>query len=69
MKDGFKRTESKPIHLEATKARTRDIYARFGFEVSASLWMARPSKVTVMLSYIRLTRSINSDEGKWIPMG
>ncbi|OCB85146.1 hypothetical protein A7U60_g7772 [Sanghuangporus baumii] len=33
MKDGLKRTEPKPVHLEATKARTRDIYARFGFEV------------------------------------
>ncbi|KAL5513581.1 hypothetical protein ACEPAH_3980 [Sanghuangporus vaninii] len=33
MKEGFKRTEPKPVHLEATKARTRDIYARFGFEV------------------------------------
>ncbi|KAJ4492664.1 hypothetical protein C8J55DRAFT_555632 [Lentinula edodes] len=33
MKDGFTRTTPKPVHLEATKARTRDIYAHFGFEV------------------------------------
>ncbi|EIM91636.1 uncharacterized protein STEHIDRAFT_128452 [Stereum hirsutum FP-91666 SS1] len=33
MQDGFQRTSPKPIHLEATKARTRDIYQRFGFEV------------------------------------
>ncbi|KAJ3919288.1 hypothetical protein F5877DRAFT_66659 [Lentinula edodes] len=33
MKDGFTRTTPKPVHLEATKARTRDIYEHFGFEV------------------------------------
>ncbi|KAK7033657.1 hypothetical protein VNI00_012657 [Paramarasmius palmivorus] len=33
MKDGFKRTAPKPVHLEATKVRTRDIYAHYGFEV------------------------------------
>ncbi|KAM5544640.1 hypothetical protein V8D89_001538 [Ganoderma adspersum] len=33
MDAGFKRTAPKPVHLEATKARTRDIYAHYGFEV------------------------------------
>ena len=31
---GFRRTTPKPVHLEATKAPTRDIYAHFGFEAS-----------------------------------
>ncbi|KAI1781783.1 hypothetical protein LXA43DRAFT_612860 [Ganoderma leucocontextum] len=33
MEAGFRRTTPKPVHLEATKANTRDIYAHFGFEV------------------------------------
>ena len=36
MEDGFRRTSPKPVHLEATKASTRDLYAHFGFEVSRS---------------------------------
>ena len=34
MDAGFHRTTPKPVHLEATKASTRDIYAHYGFEVS-----------------------------------
>ena len=34
LQEGFKRTSPKPVHLEATKASTRDIYAHFGFEAS-----------------------------------
>ena len=34
MDAGFRRTTPKPVHLEATKASTRDIYAHYGFEVS-----------------------------------
>ncbi|TBU42596.1 hypothetical protein BD309DRAFT_895989 [Dichomitus squalens] len=34
MEAGFQRTTPKPVHLEATKASTRDIYAHFGFEVN-----------------------------------
>lgn len=34
MEAGFRRTTPKPVHLEATKAPTRDIYEHFGFEVS-----------------------------------
>nr|VWP02580.1 Trihydroxynaphthalene reductase (EC (T3HN reductase) [Ganoderma boninense] len=33
MDAGFQRTTPKPVHLEATKARTRDIYAHYGFEI------------------------------------
>ncbi|PIL32200.1 hypothetical protein GSI_05445 [Ganoderma sinense ZZ0214-1] len=33
MDAGFQRTTPNPVHLEATKARTRDIYAHYGFEV------------------------------------
>ncbi|EJC99777.1 uncharacterized protein FOMMEDRAFT_58472, partial [Fomitiporia mediterranea MF3/22] len=34
MKDGFARTAPKPVHLEATTSKSRDIYARYGFEVN-----------------------------------
>ena len=34
MDAGFRRTTPKPVHLEATKASTRNIYAHYGFEVS-----------------------------------
>ncbi|KIJ47291.1 hypothetical protein M422DRAFT_226420 [Sphaerobolus stellatus SS14] len=37
MKGGQERTSSKPIHLEATTARSRDIYALFEFEPPYSL--------------------------------
>ncbi|KAF7793537.1 hypothetical protein EIP86_004651 [Pleurotus ostreatoroseus] len=33
MRDGFERTAPKPVHLEATTPRTREIYAHYGFEV------------------------------------
>ncbi|KDR82723.1 hypothetical protein GALMADRAFT_238226 [Galerina marginata CBS 339.88] len=33
MKDGFERTSPKPVHLEATTAKSRDIYAHYGFEI------------------------------------
>lgn len=33
MEEGFRRTSPKPVHLEATTAKNRDIYAHFGFEV------------------------------------
>ncbi|KAI0788120.1 hypothetical protein C8Q74DRAFT_1411002 [Fomes fomentarius] len=33
VEEGFRRVSPKPVHLEATKASTRDIYAHFGFEV------------------------------------
>lgn len=33
MEEGFQRTSPKPVHLEATTAKNRDIYAHFGFEV------------------------------------
>ena len=34
LKEGIRRASPKPIHLEATTANSRDIYARYGFEVS-----------------------------------
>lgn len=36
MKDGFERTSPKPIHLEASTAKSRDIYSRYGFQVYAT---------------------------------
>ena len=33
MKDGFTRTNPYPVHLEATTAKSRDVYAHFKFEV------------------------------------
>ncbi|KAI0255827.1 hypothetical protein BJV78DRAFT_1173664 [Lactifluus subvellereus] len=33
MRDGFKRASGKPVHLEASTPRSRDIYAHLGFEV------------------------------------
>ncbi|KAI0749959.1 hypothetical protein C8Q80DRAFT_1314396 [Daedaleopsis nitida] len=33
VEEGFRRASPKPVHLEATKGSTRDIYAHFGFEV------------------------------------
>ena len=33
IEEGFRRAAPKPIHLEATTAKSRDIYARYGFEV------------------------------------
>ena len=37
LKEGIRRASPKPIHLEATTANSRDIYARYGFEVSLPL--------------------------------
>ena len=37
MRDGFERTAPKPVHLEATTPRTREIYAHYGFEVLLGL--------------------------------
>ncbi|KAK0472286.1 hypothetical protein IW261DRAFT_1508967 [Armillaria novae-zelandiae] len=33
MNEGFARTSPKPVHLEATTVKNRDIYAHFGFEI------------------------------------
>ncbi|KAK0209274.1 hypothetical protein DFS33DRAFT_521711 [Desarmillaria ectypa] len=33
LRDGFSRVKHKPIHLEASSPKNRDIYAHFGFEV------------------------------------
>lgn len=33
MKDGFKRTFPKPIHLEVSSKKNREIWEHFGFEV------------------------------------
>jgi hypothetical protein len=33
MREGFTRTSPHPVHLEATTARSRNIYAHFKFEV------------------------------------
>lgn len=33
IEEGFRRASPKPVHLEATTAKSRDIYARYGFEV------------------------------------
>ena len=33
MRDGLTRANPKPIHLEASNAKARDIYAHFGLEV------------------------------------
>ncbi|RDX44026.1 hypothetical protein OH76DRAFT_1409523 [Lentinus brumalis] len=33
MEEGFRRTSPKPVHLEATTPASRDIYARYGFEI------------------------------------
>ncbi|KAI0706767.1 hypothetical protein C8T65DRAFT_727857 [Cerioporus squamosus] len=33
MEEGFRRASPKPIHLEATTAASRDIYARYNFEI------------------------------------
>lgn len=46
MKDGFERTLPKPIHLEATTAKSRDIYARYGFEVYAVRSTLRQTHLT-----------------------
>jgi len=34
LRDGFKRASGKPMHLEATTPRSRDIYAHMGFELN-----------------------------------
>lgn len=33
MRDGFERSNPKPVHLESTTAKSRDIYAHYGFEI------------------------------------
>jgi len=37
LRDGFKRASGKPVHLEATSPRSRDIYAHMGFELNREL--------------------------------
>ncbi|KAH9993719.1 hypothetical protein BJV74DRAFT_884319 [Russula compacta] len=34
VRDGLKRAAGKPVHLEATTPRSRDVYAHFGFELN-----------------------------------
>lgn len=34
MRDSFSRAKPKPIHLEASSTKSRDIYAHFGFEIN-----------------------------------
>ncbi|GJJ16050.1 hypothetical protein Clacol_010329 [Clathrus columnatus] len=43
MKDGFERTLPKPIHLEASTSRTRDIYSHYGFEIEEECWFGKGS--------------------------
>ncbi|GJJ16056.1 hypothetical protein Clacol_010335 [Clathrus columnatus] len=43
MKDGLGRTSPKPIHLEASTSRTRDIYSHFGFEIEEECWFGKGS--------------------------
>ncbi|KAI0060949.1 hypothetical protein BV25DRAFT_1806417 [Artomyces pyxidatus] len=38
LRDGFARASPKPIHLEATTPRSRDIYKHHGFEVDEEHW-------------------------------
>ncbi len=33
MEEGYRRASPKPVHLEATRAFSRDIYLHYGFEV------------------------------------
>ncbi|KAG7451787.1 uncharacterized protein BT62DRAFT_999485 [Guyanagaster necrorhizus] len=60
MRDGFARAKSKPVRLEASSAKSRDIYGHFGFETRISAG-SFTGDITCLITYL----------GKvgWIVMG
>lgn len=56
MRDGFERSNPKPVHLESTTAKSRDIYAHYGFEVGPTYFDASTMPGTNPV----LTRSMRS---------